>query len=149
MLRQTRVLTALVEVMSAISLEAGEVWEARRRLKRLLKITAAEGRWQRGDEGSGGNNVGSASSIRQGAGTEKQRGVAAARSASLIQHVASLRGIFLSAPGVDGQPEEAAVMALLSKLKIAGIRRAGSGKGLLAPSSPAATASTSLLGRHA
>ena len=88
MLRQTRTLTALVEVMPAISMVAGEAWEARRRLKRRLKITACSG-WQRGDEGSGSNAGPRTTSSRQGAGTEKQRGMAAARSASLIQHVVS------------------------------------------------------------
>ena len=128
MLRQTRVATALVMVMSAISLEAGEVWEARRRLKRLLKVTAAEERWQLQ---SGGDIGGSAAvvhttdvhtSSQQGADIQKQRDTAAARSASLLQHVASLNELFLSV--FDGQPEEEAVMALLNELKVARIRTA-------------------------
>ena len=129
MLRQTRVATALVMVMSAISLEAGEVWEARRRLKRLLKVTAAEQRWQQGDDvGSSAvavHTTGVHTSDPHSAGIEKQRDTAAARSASLLQHVTSLNELFLSA--LDGQPEEAAVMALLSELKVARIRAAARG----------------------
>ena len=117
MLRQTRISTALVAAMSAISLEAGAAWEARQRLKRLLKITAAEARWQLGDA----NNVGGsayavpATPSRQSTGTEKQRSMAAAQSSTLLQHMASFRDLFQSAP--DGQPEEEAVLALLGNLK--------------------------------
>ena len=128
MLRQTRISTALVMVMSAISLEAGEVWKARRQLKQLPKVVAAGERSQRDDESDGdGNEVPtffhmSSQQLASGdktqrdrRGTEEEQQRASAQLASLLQHVASLRQLFLSAP--DGQPEEAAVMALLSDLK--------------------------------
>ena len=123
MLRQTRVATALVMVMSAISLEAGEVWEARRRLKKLLKTAEETADRQRKDNGgSEGLAVAARSSPKDAAVVEEQRVAAAARATSLCRHVASLRSLFLSSPG--GQPEEEAVMGLLSELKVARIRAA-------------------------
>ena len=166
---------ALVEAMSAMTLEAGEVWEARRQ----LRTAAAEERRQRGDgrsssaihpsgtsshqgaavqnqrdvakerwqqQGDGGPTTAIHSSSHLGVGVGKQRDVAAARSASLLQHVASLRELFRTAP--KGQPKEEDVMALLSDVKAACIRRAGSGeKGSLitaAPSSSAAASTTAI-----
>ena len=105
MLRQTRVSMALVMVMSAISLEAGDVWEARRGLKRQPLAPEA------------GNRKHAANGI-----TEQQVQNHAARATSLVRHVASLHELFASSP--SGLPDEAAVMGLLRELRVARIQAA-------------------------
>ena len=142
MLRRTRTSMALVEAMSAMTLEAGEVWEARRQLK---VTAAAEGQRQRGGDGRSASAIhpSSTASSHQGAAVQKQRDEAAARSASLLQHVASLRELFRTAP--KGEPKVEAVMALLSDVKAARIRRAGSGKkGSLITAAPSSSAAASI-----
>ena len=104
MLRQTRVSMALVMVMSAISLEAGDVWEAKRGLKRRQPQVPEQGN----SEGATSTNA-----------TELAQQYVA-RATSLVQHVASLRELFASSP--SGLPEEAAVMDLLSRLRVARIQ---------------------------
>ena len=104
MLRQTRVSMALVMVMSAISLEAGDVWEAKRGLKRQAQAP---------EQGS----------RKHVAETTEQTQERVARAASLVRHVASLRKLFASSsPG--GLPDEAAVMGLLRELRVARIQAA-------------------------
>ena len=104
MLRQTRVSMALVMVMSAISLEAGDVWEAKRGLKRRQPQVPEQGN----SEGATNTNA-----------TELTQEYVA-RAASLVRHVASLRELFASSP--SGLPQEAAVMGLLSELRVARIQ---------------------------
>ena len=149
MLHQTRTSTELVMVMSAISLEAEKVWEARQRLRKSINVTAVEKQWQQGsDRGSGGSTsaVSNLSWHSACAAVEKQRATTAARSASLLQHVATLLELFRLAPG--GQPDGEAVTALLSELKAARIQRAGVDEGLLALSTASPAAATPTLLGH-
>ena len=118
MMRQTRVSMALVMAMSAIGLEAGDLWEARRKLRRHLQVAAAEQRWGGPSTGGSGKRE-----LREESAFKDLRDTVASRATVLQHHTAALGYLLVpSSSSPDGLPKEEDVLALLKEVKVARIR---------------------------